>query len=78
MNEIRLPKYVYYYGMTIEELKSLRNMKYTEALKYKIEKAKGLLSRLVNVDLENRDFTRITKVGKAIKFNEELIDECKY
>lgn len=78
MGEQILPKYVYYYGMTIQELKSLRNMEYINALKYKIEKAKGLLSRLVDVDLENRDFTRITKVGKAIKFNEELIDECKY
>lgn len=78
MAEQRLPKYVYYYGMTIEELKELRNMNYIDAFKYKIEKAKGLLRRLVKVDLENRDFTRITKVGKAIKFNEELIDECKY
>lgn len=75
---IKLPKYVYYYGMTIEELKELRNMNYVEALKFKIKKAKGLLSRLVDIDLENRDFARITHVGKAIKFNEELIDECKY
>lgn len=78
MGEQRLPKYVYYYGMTIEELKELRNMNYVEAFKFKIEKAKGLLSRLVDVDLENRDFTRINQVGKAIKFNKELIDECKY
>lgn len=78
MSEQRLPKYVYYYGMTIEELKELRNMNYISALKYKIEKAKGLLNRLVDVDLESRDFTRINHVGKAIKFNEELIDECKY
>ena len=49
MGEQRLPKYVYYYGMTIEELKELRNMNYVEALKYKIEKAKGLLRRLVDV-----------------------------
>ena len=78
MSKQRLPKYVYYYGMTIEELKELRNMNYVEAIKFKIEKAKGLLCRLVEVDLENKDFTRINQVGKAIKFNEELIDECKY
>lgn len=40
---IKLPKYVYYYGMTIEELKELRNMNYVEALKFKIKKSQRII-----------------------------------
>ena len=42
---------------------------------YKIVRAKTLLVKLQEEDLESRDIARINKVLKAIEFNERLINE---
>ena len=50
-------------------------MPYREALQDKIAAAKGLLSRLLYKPFQAQDSARINDVQKAIKFNNELLDE---
>lgn len=73
--EIKLPKYVDYYGMTKEEVKSLETMLYPDAIKFKKQKAYELHARLNNTPLLERPFGRINRVGNAIEFNQNFLDE---
>lgn len=66
-----------YYDLTDIEIQKISTMQYIEGLEFKISNAKTLLVKLVNTDLEHRDFSRINQVCKAIKFNEDLIKEVK-
>lgn len=66
-----------YYDLTDVEIQKISTMQYIEGLEFKISNAKTLLVKLVNTDLAYRDFSRINKVCKAIKFNEDLIKEVK-
>lgn len=66
-----------YYDLTDVEIQKISNMQYIEGLEFKISNAKILLVKLINTDLDHRDFARINKVCKAIKFNEDLIKEVK-
>lgn len=70
-----LPKYVYYYGFTKEQIKNLADMPYKKALLEKIKSAKGILARLLDVPFMDQDTSRINAVAKAIKFNEQLLEE---
>ncbi len=72
---------LYYYGVSAFEFK---NMKYTEALRHKIEAAKRLLNKLTNelflTGVESNRWSetseRINDVVKAINFNKRLLEEC--
>lgn len=57
------------------EPKTLSTMLYPEALKFKITSAKLLLERLMNEHYSKRDDYRVNAVIKAIKFNEQLLEE---
>lgn len=72
-----MSKSQYYYELTDEEYSKIAEMKYIEALEFKISKAIKVLEKIVNVRLEDRDFIRISKVSKAIDFNKDLISEVK-
>ena len=66
--------------ITIEELygispQVLASMNYKEALEYKIKGAKQLMIKLLEPHFMEQDTHEIRKVGKAIKFNEELLKE---
>jgi len=63
------------YYLYDSNLKELKDMKYIDALKYKIELADKLISKLLKVDYMNRDSQRINDCIKAIDFNQKLIDE---
>lgn len=75
--EQKLPDHEYLYGLTKEQVKELKEMKYEEALKYKIECAQTVLVRLHYPHFTKRDTARISRVQKAIKFNEMLLEELK-
>lgn len=70
-----LKPYVYYYGFDEVSIQRLKEMKYEEAISYKLSASKALLHRLLDVNMTQRDNTRINDVYKAIKFNEELLEE---
>lgn len=68
--------------ITTEELygispKILASMNYKEALEYKIQGARKLMIKLLEPHFMEQDTHKIRKVGKAIKFNEELLKELK-
>lgn len=73
-----LPPYTYYYGFTKEQIIALANMRYKQALEYKISSAKALLQRCVNMSFMEQDTARMNDIAKSIKFNEELLTELKY
>ena len=62
----------YLYDSGLQELK---DMKYIEALRHKIFLADKLIHKLQKVDYMSRDSVRINDCLKAIKFNEDLIEE---
>jgi hypothetical protein len=62
----------YLYG---SDLKELKEMKYIDALKRKIELAENLIENLLKVDYMERDTQRINDSLKAIDFNKNLIKE---
>ena len=72
-----LKPHVYYYGFDDTSLQTLKDMKYEQAINYKITAAKSLLERLLTVDYLNRDNTRINDITKAVKFNQSLLEELK-
>lgn len=68
--------------MTTEELygispQVLASMNYKEALEYKIQGARQLMIKLLEPHFMDQDTHKITKVGKAIKFNEQLLKELQ-
>jgi len=63
------------YYLYNSDLKELKDMKYIDALKHKIELADKLISKLLKVDYMTRDSQRINDCIKAINFNQKLIDE---
>lgn len=65
----------YLYNISASEF---ADMKYIDALHYKINKAKELLNLLVDVSYLERDNARLNDVLKAIQYNEELIEEVLY
>ena len=70
-----LPTYTYLYGFTKEEVQSLAETPYREAIEYKIRAAKALNVRLLQGTYIDSDTNRINAVQKAIKFNETLLEE---
>jgi len=62
------------YGISPQVLAS---MNYKEALEYKIQGAKQLMVKLLEPHFMEQDMHKIRKVGKAIRFNEELLKEIK-
>lgn len=77
-SKLTLPEYVYYYGCTKEQIIALADMPYKQALHTKINYARELLHRLLNIPFMEQDTTRCNDVAKAIKFNESLLDELKH
>ena len=65
---------MYLYGI---QPNALNTMPYSEALKFKIESAKTLLRTLLEPKYADCDVERINLVSKAIKFNEDLLEELK-
>ncbi len=53
----------------------LKDMKYEDAIRYKILHANNLIARLMDVHWSGRDDERVSSVHKAIKFNEKLLKE---
>lgn len=76
-SKLTLPKYTYYYGFTKEQIIALADTSHKQALETKIEAGKELLNRLLSKHFMEQDTTRCNDVGKAIKFNESLIDELR-
>lgn len=65
----------YLYGISPT---TLIDMKYLQAIKIKLKLAKMLIADLYQPHYSKRDEERITKVGKAISYNEELLKELKW
>jgi hypothetical protein len=63
------------YYLYDSDLKELKDMKYIDALEYKIKLADKLISKLLEVHYMERDMQRINDCKKAIDFNQKLIDE---
>ena len=76
-SKLTLPEYRYYYGFTKDQILTLADVPYKQALHSKIDSAKSLLSRLLDKPFMEQDTTRCNDVSKAIKFNESLIDELR-
>lgn len=57
------------------EPKELIDMTYLDAIRYKIYKAKSLITELQEVHYMNRDDYRINELIDAIKFNKALLNE---
>lgn len=72
-----MPDYEYLYGLTKEQVKTLKEVPYEQALKQKIIYAKQVLTILVNQPYMQWDLLRVNKVSKAIKFNERLLKELE-
>jgi hypothetical protein len=66
----------YLYGGVFDAT-SMAIMPYTEALKYKINCAKTLTSKLVASSVLDTDWRRINSIAKAISFNEALLSEAE-
>lgn len=58
-----------------DDLSILNNMKYREALEYKIKLSLKLITKLYDVSWMYRDNNRITKTINSQNFNQRLIDE---
>lgn len=71
----QLPKYTYLYGFTKQDVAALSSQPYREAIQAKIDAAKALLARLIPGTYLESDTTRVNDVIKAIKFNQQLLDE---
>jgi len=67
-----LPRGLYLYGA---DLKVLADMGYKEALLYKIELSKALVTRLLKAPPAFVNLSRISDSLNAQKFNQELLDE---
>jgi len=74
---ITMPKYAYLYGFTKEQITALSSQPYEQAIQTKIKAAKALNIRLKQPNFMDRDSTRINSVDKAIKFNQQLLEELK-
>ena len=72
-----MPKYTYLYGFTKEQITALSSQPYEQAIQTKIKAAKALNIRLKQPNFMDRDSTRINSVDKAIKFNQQLLEELK-
>jgi len=70
-------KYEYLYDFTPEELSKLEQLPYKKAIQLKILKAVQLKKKLLKEGYSKSDMTRVNKVHKAIKFNENLLKELK-
>ena len=75
---MNLPKYTYLYGFTKEEITALADSPYKEAIEYKIRAAKALSIRLLSDTYMESDTVRVKAVLKAVKFNEELLEELEW
>jgi len=64
----------YLYGV---EGKVFTDMKYKQALYYKMVKAREIIRELQKTPFCNRDDKRINDILKAIEFNRMLIEECE-
>ena len=62
----------YLYGVEPSEFADLP---YTEALIYKRNSAKQLISTLMDTHHSKRDEERVSAVFSAIKFNQQLLEE---
>ena len=62
----------YYYGVHASVFKDLT---YEKAINYKIYLAKQLRGKLIAINFLDRDDVRLNDVLKAIKFNEQLLEE---
>jgi len=65
---------LYLYGIEPTEF---ADMHYKEALEYKIECAKQLISSLYDDPFGSREDKRIDDIFEAIEFNERLLKELK-
>ena len=72
-----LKPHVYYYGFDETGVQRLKEMKYEQAIAYKILASKALLHTLLDVNMTKRDNSRIHDVYKAIEFNTKLLEEIK-
>ena len=72
-----MKKYEYLYDFTPEELLKLEQLPYKKAIQLKILKAVQLKKKLLKEGYSKSDMTRVNKVHKAIKFNENLLKELK-
>jgi hypothetical protein len=70
-----MPDYTYLYGFTADQVANLTTMPYVEALKHKTKHANELANRLLSVHFTEQDASRINRVLKAAKFNQQLIQE---
>lgn len=64
----------YLYGEL--DMTEIRELAYIQALLRKNNYARELIDQLLEVPYLDRDNLRIKEIGKAIKFNESLIQEC--
>ena len=53
------------------------HIQYHKALEFKIKKAKELLHKLLEPEINDRDENRIDAVYNAIEFNKKLLNEIK-
>ena len=65
---------IYTYGI---DPKVLSTMPYKEALQFKYNKAKELVSKLYEEPMQTRDDARINAAYKAQSFNRKLLQELK-
>ena len=68
--------------VTTEELygispKALADLPYKQALELKIKGAKAILITLLKPNFMDRNYHKINRVNKAIKFNEQLLKELE-
>ena len=73
--KLSLPPCTYLYGLLPSEVTPLAAMTYFEALQFKIDLGNELAKRLLSKPYQAQDSARINDVQKAIKFNNELLDE---
>lgn len=64
----------YLYGIKPEVLS---NMKYKEALEFKIQKGKEYIELLYKEPMETRDDRHITEIHKAMSFTKTLLEELR-
>ena len=74
IEETQVHTTVYLYGCMPSDFKDMR---YEEAIIFKIKEGNKLLGRLYDTPIMSRDADRIRKVSKAITLNEALIKEMK-
>ena len=76
--KLTLKPCTYFYGYTSDEVKTLAEMPYKQAIEKKIADGKKLLERLASITFLQQDSARITDVAKAIKFNYNLLKELEW